>query len=58
MSDRVLFTIYADEIHAAVMHGRRRLEPDHYQDLLAYMARLVAEESARLLAEAWERDEA
>jgi hypothetical protein len=58
VSDRELFIIYADEIHAAVMHGRRRLEPDHYQDLLAYVARIVAEESARLFAEAWERDEA
>jgi hypothetical protein len=58
MSDRLLFTIYADEIHAALMHGRRRLDPEHYEDLLAYLARIVAEESARLFAEAWERDEA
>ena len=58
VSDRVLFIQYADAIHNALMNGRRRLEPDNYRDLLAYVARLVAEESTRLLAEAWEREDA
>jgi hypothetical protein len=58
VSDRELFIQYADAIYNALMNGRRRLEPCHYEDLVAYVARLVSEESARLFVEAWERGEA